>query len=164
MRWGLIPHWSKEFSSEFSTHNAQIETLAEKAAYRDAWKNNQRCLIPILGYYEWQGEKGNKQPYFIYAKDSQGLVAAGLYDQWGSTGNYSCTILTKPANANLEEIHPRMPALLTPESAKQWMKAEQHHALGFLAAVDSPKTDFHKVAKNVGNTQANGKRLIKKLE
>ena len=164
MRWGLIPHWAKECKSEFSTFNARLETLADKPVFRDAWRNNQRCLIPMLGYYEWQGEKGNKQPYFIHNANQQGLVVAGLYDQWGSAGNYSCTIVTKPASSGLEEIHPRMPVILTPASAKRWMNAEQNQALDYLAEVEAPETAFHKVSKAVGNTRSNGKRLTEKVD
>lgn len=171
MRWGLIPHWAKEFESEFSTFNARLETLADKPAFRDAWRNNQRCLIPMLGYYEWQGQKGNKQPYFIHNPNNKGIVVAGLYDQWGyhpaspsgSKGNYSCTILTKPANQQLEEIHPRMPVLLSAQSAKQWMNLDQNQALDYLATVETPEIAFHKVSKSVGNVKSNGKRLTEKL-
>jgi len=164
MRWGLIPHWAKEFESEFSTFNARLESLADKPAFRDAWRNNQRCLIPMLGYYEWQGEKGNKQPYFIYNPNQQGLVVAGLYDQWGSAGDYSCTIITKPADTVLEEIHPRMPVVLTPQSARQWMRLEQNQALDYLANIETPEVAFHKVSKAVGNVKSNGKRLTEKLD
>lgn len=168
MRWGLIPHWAKEFESEFSTFNARLETLADKPAFRDAWRNNQRCLIPMLGYYEWQGEKGNKQPYFIHSKNAndqyEGLVVAGLYDQWGSSGNYSCTVITKPANAKLEEIHPRMPVLLTPLAAKQWMNLDQNQALDYLLNVSAPDISFHAVTKSVGNSKSNGRRLIESTE
>lgn len=164
MRWGLIPHWAKTFESEFATFNARIESLQEKPAFRDAWRNNQRCLIPMFGYYEWQGEKGNKQPYFIYDPNSPGLVVAGLYDQWGSQANYSCTMITKAANSKLEEIHPRMPVLLTPRSAKQWMNLDQNQALEYLMDVAAPEIDFYPVSKAVGNVKANGKRLTEPLE
>lgn len=164
MRWGLIPHWAKEFSSEFATFKAQLETLEEKPAYRDSWRNNQRCLIPMLGYYEWQGEKGSKQPYYITSEDNQGLVVAGLYDQWGSDKKYSCTIITKPADEQMLEIHPRMPVLLTPQSAKQWMKLDKNQALDYLAKIEKPNIRFHKVAKTVGNVKTNGKRLIQPID
>lgn len=164
MRWGLIPHWAKTFESDFATFNARIETLDEKPAFRDAWRNNQRCLIPMLGYYEWQGEKGNKQPYFIYSPESTGMVVAGLYDQWGSHGHYSCTIITKAANKQLASIHPRMPVLLTPASAKQWMNLDQNQALDYLVQASEPEIQFHQVSKSVGNVKSNGKRLIEPIE
>lgn len=160
MRWGLIPHWAKEFSSEFATFKAQIETLHEKPAYRDAWYNNHRCIIPMRGYYEWQGEKGNKQPYYISSEKGKVLVVAGLYDQWGSDKKYSCTVITKPADEQMQEIHPRMPVLLTPQSAKQWMKLDKNVALDYLKKLEKPALSYHKVSKSVGNVKSNGRRLI----
>lgn len=34
MRWGLVPHWSKEPKPPYSTFNARAETLTEKPAFR----------------------------------------------------------------------------------------------------------------------------------
>jgi putative SOS response-associated peptidase YedK len=38
-RWGLVPHWSKESTTKYSTINARIETVAEKPTYRTPFKN-----------------------------------------------------------------------------------------------------------------------------
>ena len=51
MRWGLIPHWSKDASIAASTINARSETAAEKPAFSDPLKFR-RCLIPADGFYE----------------------------------------------------------------------------------------------------------------
>ena len=32
-KWGLVPHWSKEPKTKYSTINARIETVAEKPVY-----------------------------------------------------------------------------------------------------------------------------------
>ena len=170
MRWGLVPHWSKQFDSEFSTFNARLETAAEKPAFRDAWHQSQRCLIPMLGYYEWQGPKGSKQPYFIRAadhstaSDATGLVAAGLYDVWGGERHYSCTILTRPACSELETIHPRMPVLLDPAAAKEWLQMDARQACEYLMQLPTPAVEFYPVAKTVGNARAQGRKLIAPLE
>ena len=42
-RWGLVPHWSKESKTKYSTINARAETVAEKPTYRDSFKRR-RCL------------------------------------------------------------------------------------------------------------------------
>ena len=44
MRWGLIPHWAKDIKIGYKMINAKAETLAEKPAYRTAYKKR-RCLI-----------------------------------------------------------------------------------------------------------------------
>lgn len=80
MRWGLVPTWAKEFDSEYATFNAHLETIETKPTFKTPWKKAQRCLIPMAGYYEWQGEKGNKQPYYVTDQFTGGLVVAGLYE------------------------------------------------------------------------------------
>ena len=37
-RWGLIPSWSKESKTKYSTINARIESVAEKPTYRTPFK------------------------------------------------------------------------------------------------------------------------------
>jgi putative SOS response-associated peptidase YedK len=60
-KWGLVPHWSKEPKTKYSTINARIESVAEKSAYRTPFKRR-RCLIPADGYYEWKLVNGHKIP------------------------------------------------------------------------------------------------------
>ena len=61
--WGLIPSWAKD--SKFSPINAKAETIREKPFFRAAMRSR-RCIIPAHGFYEWHGEKGNKQAYYIH--------------------------------------------------------------------------------------------------
>ncbi len=164
MRWGLIPHWSKEFSSEYATFKAQLETIQEKPAFRDAWEKHQHCLIPMLGYYEWKGPKGNKQPYFIQAADKKGLVVAGIYDKWGSEGLYSCTMITRPAHEAIKYIHPRMPVLLSPKQATHWLSQKPDNRQSLLMDLESPQLIHYPVNKEVANVLTNGKRLIEPIE
>ena len=58
-KWGLVPHWSKEPKTKYSTINARIETVAEKPVYRTPFKHR-RCLIPADGFYEWKVVDGRK--------------------------------------------------------------------------------------------------------
>lgn len=164
MRWGLIPHWSKEFSSEYATFKAQLETIHEKPAFRDAWEKHQHCLIPMLGYYEWKGPKGNKQPYFIQAADKKGLVVAGIYDKWGSEGLYSCTMITRPAHEAIKYIHPRMPVLLSPKQATHWLSQKPDNRQSLLMDLESPQLIHYPVNKEVANVLTNSKRLIEPIE
>ena len=38
MKWGLIPHWSKDSKLAYSTINARSEDFTTKPAFRDAWQ------------------------------------------------------------------------------------------------------------------------------
>ena len=46
MRWGLIPHWSKEPRVKFSTINARAETITTSPAYRAPFRS--RSSIEVL--------------------------------------------------------------------------------------------------------------------
>ena len=52
-KWGLIPSWAKDTSMGARLINARSETVAEKPAFRQAFKKH-RCIIPADGFYEWQ--------------------------------------------------------------------------------------------------------------
>lgn len=54
MRWGLVPFWAKGQPPRFPTINATIEKLDTAAAWKGAWARGQRCIVPCVGFYEWQ--------------------------------------------------------------------------------------------------------------
>ncbi len=58
--------------------NARSETLLEKPAFRTALAKH-RCIIPADGYYEWQAQGKQKQPFWIHRQDQQafGFAACG---------------------------------------------------------------------------------------
>ena len=51
--WGLVPLWAKDAKIGSKMINARAETIAEKNAFKSAFKRR-RCLIPADGFYEWQ--------------------------------------------------------------------------------------------------------------
>lgn len=168
MRWGMIPGWSNSFDSKYATFNARIETIAEKPTFRSAWKRQQRCLIPMAGYYEWQATKqaGTKQPFYITDKNVGGLVAAGLYEVWGPANDVklSCTMITRPADPGLDSIHHRMPVLLDPQSAGQWLECAAPHAEQLLNELVSPDVIYWPVGTAVGNVRNDNEKLCAPID
>lgn len=78
-RWGLVPSWSDDDSSGII--NARSETVAEKPAFRSAYRSR-RCLVPADGFYEWRAEEAGKQPYRITVEDGAAFAMAGLWETW----------------------------------------------------------------------------------
>lgn len=124
LRWGLVPSWAKDPAIGNRMINARAETVAEKPSFRTALRYR-RCLVIADGFYEWQRQGGQKQPYYFQLHDHQPFGFAGLWEHWESqtTGEMleTCTILTTEANAVLSPVHDRMPVILPPDAYDRWL-------------------------------------------
>src|SRR5690606_11473466 len=112
-KWGLVPFWAKDPSIGNRLINARSESVAEKPAFRNAFRKR-RCLILADGFYEWRKEPGGKQPMWVQVRGGGPFAFAGLWERWdrGPEPLESCTILTAGANDVMRPIHDRMPVLL----------------------------------------------------
>lgn len=124
-RWGLIPAWAKEASIGNRMINARAETVAEKPAFRSAFRAR-RCIIPASGFYEWRRRgSGPKQPYLVRRRDGAPMGFAGLWESWTDpeTGEVvtTCTIITTEPNTLMAELHDRMPVILDPADYGAWL-------------------------------------------
>src|SRR3954471_10759528 len=81
--WGLVPSWAKDPSIGSKMCNARGETVAEKNAFKNAYRRR-RCLIPADGFYEWKrlADGKSKQPMFIRMKNGKPFAFAGLWEYW----------------------------------------------------------------------------------
>ena len=123
MRWGFIPFWAKDAKIGYKMINARIETLLEKNTFKKSVENK-RCLIPADGFYEWKRDGSKKQAYRITMKDESIYSYAGLWSKWVSPEGkevFSFTVITQKPNKTVEDIHDRMPAILTPEQELLWL-------------------------------------------
>lgn len=124
LRWGLIPSWAKDPKIGNQCINAKAETVAEKPAFRSAFKKR-RCLVIVTGFFEWQRQQGSlKQPMCIGLQSKRPFAFAGLWEHWVPTEGEpleTCTIITTEPNELLQSIHNRMPVILAPTSYDQWL-------------------------------------------
>lgn len=127
LKWGLIPSWAKDEKIAYSTINARAETVAEKPAFRSAFKRR-RCLIVADGYYEWQivggtEKKPIKQPFLMQLPDARPFGMAGLWERWRNDDDAieSCTIIVTAADARLAKIHDRMPVVVQRPDYAAWL-------------------------------------------
>jgi len=163
-RWGLIPGWSKESKTKYSTVNARIESVAEKPTYRTPFKR-QRCLIPADGFYEWKVVNGNKIPHHIRMKDSNVFAFAGLWDHWEGEGQTmdSCTIIVMPSNEIMRPIHERMPAIIAPAHYDLWLDSrvsDKQEIMQYLNSAPSSQLTAYPVSTWVNLPKNNDERCI----
>ena len=119
LRWRGTWEWKKSPKEMPATFNARAESVASKPMFRNAFKGR-RCIIPASGFYEWTGEKGDKQPHLFTAADGSPILAfAGLWDRWHDPESgeevLSCTIIVSGASEWMKVYHDRMPMILEPK-------------------------------------------------
>ena len=132
LRWGLIPFWAKDAGIGARMINARADTVAEKPAFRQAYRSR-RCVIAADGFYEWKTvAKGRKQPFHIHRADEAPFVFAGLWERWekGAEPVESCTIITTDAPADLAPIHHRVPVILDGDALQAWLDTPEEEADG----------------------------------
>ena len=125
--WGLINSWAKDRKRAASQINARVETLETRAAFKEAFRRR-RCLVPADGFFEWTGPKKARRPIWFHDPDGGLLFFAGLYASWQPEPDIwerTFTIITTNANAVVADVHDRMPVILAPEQAEEWMAARE---------------------------------------
>lgn len=124
LHWGLVPSWADDPTIGNRMINARAETLATKPAFRKAFRQR-RCLIPSDGFYEWQQQGRQKQPYYFTLADGGLFALAGLWERWEKNALVieSCTIITTAANSLVAPLHDRMPVILPPDDYGLWLDA-----------------------------------------
>ncbi len=130
MRWGLMPAWMTGPPGR-PLINARIETVAERPAFRAAFRRR-RCLVPADGWYEWRPQPGGPgRPFvFLAREDDRPFAFAALYEEahtarWGERLPATVTLLTMPAWPAFAAIHDRMPVPLAPEGFAAWLDPDR---------------------------------------
>jgi putative SOS response-associated peptidase YedK len=122
-RWGLVPSWVKG-KPKSEPINARCETAATSAMFRQAIARR-RCLVPADGFFEWQGSKPPKQPYFIHLRSDEPFAFAGVWERWRAEENAdpldTFTILTTSPNELMNPIHNRMPVIVAAGDYDRWL-------------------------------------------
>ena len=168
-RWGFIPAWAKEEKIGFSMINARAETIAEKPAFRDAFKK-QRCVIIADGFYEWKTVGKAKRPVYLHLKSGKPMAFAGLYSIWtspeGKTIN-TCTVIVTNANELLEPVHDRMPVILNEDDQDKWLDPttqETSSLLSLLKPYPSEALEMFDVSPKVNSVKNNSPELIEAIK
>lgn len=124
--WSMVPTWSKTLKLKYPTFNARSETVSEKPTFKGSLAEK-RCVIPVSGFYEWEGSKEARVPHAIFGP-LKVLPLAGLYSWWrdpaapeGEGWQMTTTILTRASAGVMESLHDRMPVFLDDEILHVWL-------------------------------------------
>lgn len=169
LRWGFVPRWTKSLDALKSKPiNARSETADSGAMFRDAFRSA-RCLVPAAGFYEWQGTKAPKQPWFIHARDQELLCFAGLWSMWKTPEGgelRTFAILTTDANDTVRPIHNRMPCILRLEDEAEWLDpaTPRERCKELLRPYPADATAAYRVSTAVNRAGVEGPELMREAE
>ena len=166
MKWGLIPHWSKDEKIGYKMINARSETILEKPSFKHPFKTN-RCIIPISGFYEWQKlDEKHKLPFFIHFQNEPIISLAGIFEHWTNPDTKaqitSFSILTTQANPQMRQIHDRMPVILAKEQETEYLETDPETAFSLLQP-STQKLDIYEVSNLVNSPRNNSEGLLEKV-
>lgn len=168
-RWGLVPRWAKDMKIGYSMINARAETLQSKPAFRNLLARN-RIVIPADGFFEWQKEGKEKQPFRFQLKSKKVYGFAGLFDVWNNPESggtlRSCTIITTTPNDLVKRVHDRMPVILDESVVDEWLNPERtksEHVLELLRPYPAESMISYPVSKAVGNVRNTDASLIEEV-
>jgi putative SOS response-associated peptidase YedK len=165
LRWGLIPHWSKDPSLGAKLNNARAEGVKEKPSFRDAFRRR-RCLIPADGFYEWKAEGRFKQPWYFSLKSEEPLAMGGLWESWRAPDGRivrTCAIITTGPNAVMAPVHDRMPVIIAPEHWQDWLAAPPDAVEALLTPSPAEAMQTWKVDRRVSRTAEDDRGLVEPL-
>ena len=166
-QWGLIPKWTPnpDLAKQFSNNNlnSKSETIFEKRSFSNPIKN-QRCLIPVTGFFEWRDVNKKKYPYLIKLKDEEIFCLGGIYDEWVNkeTGEIKNTfsIITTSANPLMAKIHNlklRMPFILPKENETDWLNPDlkQEDIQQLMQPLNEKLMEAHTISKRITSRAEN---------
>ena len=170
--WGLVPLWAKDAKIGSKMINARAETLAEKNAYKSAFKRR-RCLIPADGFYEWRRIRTLRRRR--RSSRTSSTVRTGSPTRSPGSGR-SGGVRTRtrsrcgPARSSRRRptrrwrpIHDRMPVILPPSAWDTWLDREidDLELLGKLLVPAAPEViSMHTISTEVNNVRNEGAHLI----
>ena len=169
LRWGLVPAWAKDLKIGAHAINARQETVQEKPMFRAAFKKR-RALVPGTGYYEWTGQPGSKQPWFIYPPDHRLMLFAGLWEAWKDKNDPDAewiktfTILTGLPGKVSGDVHDRQPVILPPDMWEAWLDGTPEEAAHLLETAPEAELQYHPVTKAVSSPKSQGEALVEPIE
>lgn len=175
VRWGIVSPSSPTFGGGKPIINARVETVASNGLFKGAFTSH-RCLVPAMGYYEWQLQAGSKQPFFI-GEPGRDMAMAGIIRAWkdrtkddGDPDQWrlSMAIITRDAHVAPGEVHDRMPNFLTPDAYHDWLgeglgTAELLKLLDATSNEVANDLEYYPVSKAVNSPKNDGAELLESI-
>ncbi len=164
LRWGLVPRWSKQPETPYSTITARLTRAPASRIYARPWAS-QRCVVPMNGYYKWDRSGDRPVPHFIQARSGDLLFAAGLWDLWERElpPLASFAMLTMENPAIPAPLSPDGPLFLAADALLDWMAGSAPDARR-LARLPQPALETWPVSRRIRSRVVDDYTLLEPAE
>lgn len=169
LHWGYRSAWAAASGKIPMAINTRLEKISN-SYWRGLLKNG-RAIVPAFGWYEWTGEKGEKQPWHIHKRDRSPIYLAALANPGVKTDSkalHGFTIVTADAQGGLIDVHDRRPVVLNADAAAAWLDpatpAEMAEEIVKVAAVGPEAFAWYAVDRAIGNVRNQGSKLAEAIK
>ena len=159
--------WGYKSQGSNTLHiNARAERIHQTSAFKKLL--NQRCLVPMDGFYEWKPDKSPvrfTQPkrgvFYVaglwHANDPGQIenilsTSTGEGNKGGEPSQMSFVLLTTAANASVKPIHDRMPLILREDALDQWLEISDFN-FQISNLLDDSDLSHYPVSREVNNVR-----------
>ena len=146
-QFGFVPQWVKSASDaklrSTKMVNARSETVTTSNNFRDAWLAGQRCIVPMMAFFEDDWRSGKAVPTRITRVDGKPMGVAGLWERWAKDGTEIISFTLMTVNANSHALlhryqqngnEKRMPVILGEGAYDAWLNTKPEKAREFMRA------------------------------
>ncbi len=160
-QFGFVPQWVKSASDaklrSTKMVNARSETVTTSNNFRDAWLAGQRCIVPMMAFFEDDWRSGKAVPTRITRVDGKPMGVAGIWERWAKDGTeiISFTLLTVNANSHAllhryqqNGNEKRMPVILGEGAYDAWLNTKPEKAREFMRAYSANLLTANPVEKS----------------
>ena len=169
LHWGYRSAWAEASGKIPMAINTRLEKIAN-SYWRGLLKNG-RSIVPAFSWYEWTGEKGDKQPWHIHRRDRAPVYMAALANPGSRTeakALHGFTIVTADAEGGMLDVHDRRPVVLSADAAAAWLDpatpAEMAEEIVRIVALGPDAFAWHAVSRAIGNVRNQGPELVKPIK
>jgi len=164
LRWGLV---SAEAKGDVTQAGPSGLALGEtdRADWRAAWLNGQRCLLPLCGFYAWRRvPAGYRQPLFVHVPGRSVLLAAGLWERSESDADdviESCALwLLPPVRVGAGRAPCPVPAILPRAAYEPWLHGTPAEARDLLRQLAPVPLVWRAVSPRINRLEHDDAQLI----
>lgn len=133
--------------------NARAESVSERPMFRGPFARS-RCLVVAHGFYEWDRRGARPQPWWFDEPSGAGILFAGVLGPSPEPdGLERFSIVTVPANEDIAELHPRMPAIIEATNYQRWLFGSAMDAKALLVSAPSGSLRATAVSSRVNSLE-----------